>query len=131
MMKIAPAVAQAAADSGVALRPIADLDAYRDKLQTFVYASGTTMKPIFSLAKNAPSTSASPIAEGEEERVLRAVQVVVDESLARPTLIGRPEVIAAAHREVRPAPAGRARLRRRQHRVRPPLPRLLADLPRA
>ena len=93
MMKIAPAVAQAAADSGVAARPIKDMDAYRDKLQTFVYASGTTMKPIFSLAKRAAHKRVA-YAEGEEERVLRAVQVVVDEDLARPTLIGRPELIA-------------------------------------
>ncbi len=93
MMKIAPAVAQAAADSGVAARPIADLDAYRSKLQTFVYASGTTMKPIFDLAKAALKKRVA-YAEGEEERVLRAVQIVVDEKLARPTLIGRPEVIA-------------------------------------
>ncbi len=93
MMRIAPAVAQAAADSGVALRPIADLEAYRDKLQTFVYASGSTMRPIFSLAKNALHKRIA-FAEGEDERVLRAIQVVVDESLARPTLIGRPEVIA-------------------------------------
>ena len=93
MMKIAPAVAQAAADSGVAARPITDMDAYRDKLQTFVYASGTTMKPIFTLAKQAVHKRVA-YAEGEEERVLRAVQVVVDEGLARPTLIGRPEVIA-------------------------------------
>ena len=93
MIRIAPAVAQAAADSGVALRPIADLDAYRDKLQTFVYASGTTMKPIFTMAKRAEHKRIA-YAEGEEERILRAVQVVVDENLARPTLIGRPEVIA-------------------------------------
>src|SRR5436190_16182615 len=93
MMKIAPAVAQAAAESGVALRPIADLDAYREKLQTFVYASGTTMKPIFQMAKRAQKKRVA-FAEGEEERVLRAVQVVVDENLARPTLIGRPDVIA-------------------------------------
>ena len=93
MMKIAPAVAQAAAESGVALRPIHDLDAYRDKLQNFVYASGTTMKPIFALAKRAVARRVA-YAEGEEERVLRAVQVVVDEGLARPTLIGRPAVIA-------------------------------------
>ena len=93
MMKIAPAVAKAAADSGVAARPIADLDAYRDKLQTFVYASGTTMKPIFTLAKQAAKKRVA-YAEGEEERVLRAVQVVVDENLARPALIGRPDVIA-------------------------------------
>ncbi len=93
MMKIAPAVAQAAADSGVAARPIADLDAYRDKLQTFVYASGATMKPIFMLAKQATKKRVA-YSEGEDERVLRAVQVVVDENLARPTLIGRPAVIA-------------------------------------
>jgi malate dehydrogenase (oxaloacetate-decarboxylating)(NADP+) len=93
MMKIAPAVAKAAADSGVALRPVRDFDAYREKLQSFVYASGTIMKPIFTLAKRATHKRVA-YAEGEEERVLRAVQVVVDENLARPTLIGRPAVIA-------------------------------------
>jgi malate dehydrogenase (oxaloacetate-decarboxylating)(NADP+) len=93
MMKIAPAVAQAAVESGVALRPISDMDLYREKLQSFVYASGTLMKPIFTLAKRA-SHKRVAYAEGEEERVLRAVQVVVDEGLARPTLIGRPSVIA-------------------------------------
>ncbi len=93
MMKIAPAVAQAAADSGVAQRPIADMDAYRDHLQTFVYASGTTMKPIFMIAKKATKKRVA-YAEGEEERVLRAAQIVVDEKIARPTLIGRPAVIA-------------------------------------
>jgi malate dehydrogenase (oxaloacetate-decarboxylating)(NADP+) len=93
MMKIAPAVAQAAVDSGVALRPIQDLDAYRDKLQGFVYASGQTMRPIFALAKRAVHKRVA-YAEGEDERVLRAVQIVVDEGLARPTLIGRPAVIA-------------------------------------
>ena len=93
MEKIAPAVAQAAVDSGVASRPIADMDAYREKLRSFVYASGTTMKPIYDQAKKASSKRVA-YAEGEEERVLRAVQVVVDEGLARPTLIGRPAVIA-------------------------------------
>ncbi|NBS45991.1 MAG: NADP-dependent malic enzyme [Betaproteobacteria bacterium] len=93
MMKIAPAVAKAAADSGVALRPIADLDAYRERLQSFVYASGTTMKPIFMAAKAAKKKRVA-YAEGEEERVLRASQIVVDERIARPTLIGRPTVIA-------------------------------------
>jgi len=93
MMKIAPAVAKAAADSGVALRPIADMDAYREKLQTFVYASGTTMKPIFTVAKKALKKRVA-FAEGEDERVLRAAQIVVDERLALPTLIGRPTVIA-------------------------------------
>ncbi|MGJ7492725.1 NADP-dependent malic enzyme [Variovorax sp. ZT4R33] len=93
MMKIAPAVAKAAQESGVATRPIADLDAYRDKLQSFVYASGTMMKPIFDAAKRATKKRVA-FAEGEEERVLRAVQIVVDEGLARPTLIGRPAIIA-------------------------------------
>ena len=93
MIKIAPAVAQAAADSGVAMRPIRDMDAYRQKLQSFVYASGTMMKPIFAAAKTA-SRKRVAYAEGEEERVLRACQIVIDEGLARPTLIGRPAVIA-------------------------------------
>jgi malate dehydrogenase (oxaloacetate-decarboxylating)(NADP+) len=93
MIKIAPAVARAAVECGVATRPVTDYDAYREKLQNFVYASGTTMKPIFTLAKRALNKRVA-YAEGEEERVLRAVQVVVDEGLARPTLIGRPEVIA-------------------------------------
>ncbi len=93
MMKIAPAVAQAAADSGVALRPVKDMDAYREKLQSFVYASGTTMKPIFAVAKAAARRRVA-FCEGEEERVLRAAQIVADEGIARPTLIGRPKVIA-------------------------------------
>ena len=93
MIKIAPAVARAAQDSGVATRPIPDFDAYREKLQAFVYASGTTMKPIFAIAKRARDKRVV-FCEGEEERILRAVQVVVDEGLARPTLIGRPPVIA-------------------------------------
>ncbi|MBL8305270.1 MAG: NADP-dependent malic enzyme [Rubrivivax sp.] len=93
MMMIAPAVAKAAQESGVAQRPIADLDAYREKLKGFVFASGTTMKPIFQLARRAQHKRVA-YAEGEEERVLRAVQVVVDEGIARPTLIGRPAVIA-------------------------------------
>ncbi|EGJ09241.1 NADP-dependent malic enzyme [Rubrivivax benzoatilyticus] len=92
MIKIAPAVAAAAQASGVALRPIEDFDAYREKLQAFVYASGQTMRPIFNIAKRAAARRVA-YAEGEDERVLRAVQVVVDEGLARPTLIGRPAVI--------------------------------------
>ena len=93
MMKIAPAVARAAAESGVAQRPVADYETYREKLQSFVYASGTVMKPIFNLAKRSLNRRVA-YAEGEEERVLRAVQVIVDENLARPVLIGRPAVIA-------------------------------------
>lgn len=97
IVHIAPAVAQAAMDSGVASRPIADLDAYRDQLQRFVYHSGTFMKPIFSVAKRcveeSPNTSRIVFAEAEDERVLRAVQVVVDEGVAKPILIGRPAVL--------------------------------------
>lgn len=93
MIKIAPAVAQAAADSGVARRPVTDLEAYREKLQSFVFASGTIMKPVYAIAKKATHKRIA-YAEGEEERVLRACQIVVDEGLARPTLIGRPTVIA-------------------------------------
>ena len=92
MIKIAPAVAQAAADSGVALRPVADIAAYCDRLQNFVYASGATMKPVFSVAKRAKNKRIA-YAEGENEGVMRAAQIVVDEHIARPTLIGRPAVI--------------------------------------
>jgi malate dehydrogenase (oxaloacetate-decarboxylating)(NADP+) len=93
MVMIAPAVAQAAADSGVATRPVKDMVAYREQLQSFVYASGTTMKPIYAAAKKA-NKKRVVYAEGEEERILRAIQIVVDEGLAHPTLVGRPAVIA-------------------------------------
>ena len=93
MIKIAPAVAQAAADSGVAMRPVTDMDAYRERLQNFVYASGTTMKPIMAAARLGRRKRVA-FCEGEEERVLRATQIVVDEGIAHPTLIGRPAVIA-------------------------------------
>ena len=91
--RVAPAVAKAAMDSGVATRPLADLDAYRRRLRRFVYHSGTSMEPVFEAAKNSPRRVI--YAEGEEERVLRAAQVVVDEELARPVLIGRADVIAS------------------------------------
>jgi malate dehydrogenase (oxaloacetate-decarboxylating)(NADP+) len=89
--RVAPAVAKAAMDSGVATRPLASLDAYRESLSRFVYHSGVIMQPLFTAAKAAPRRVV--YAEGEDERVLRAAQVVVDEGLARPTLIGRPQVI--------------------------------------
>jgi malate dehydrogenase (oxaloacetate-decarboxylating)(NADP+) len=92
IVNIAPAVARAAMESGVATRPIADFDAYRQRLLQFVYHSGLLMKPIFQAAKNSPKRIV--FAEGEDERVLRAVQVVVDEGLAKPILVGRPAVIA-------------------------------------
>ncbi len=97
MIRIAPAVAEAAIKSGVATRPLADLDAYRTQLQQFVWHSGTFMKPIFATAKAAHRNGGRTrivFAEGEDERVLRAVQVVIDEGLARPILVGRPTVIA-------------------------------------
>ena len=91
---IAPAVAKAAMDGGVASRPIEDLAAYAEHLQQFVYRSGTFMKPLFQVAKDAPAELKRIVyAEGEDERVLRAVQVVVDEKLARPILVGRPAVL--------------------------------------
>jgi malate dehydrogenase (oxaloacetate-decarboxylating)(NADP+) len=93
MMKIAPAVVQAAIASGVAQRPITDMDAYREKLQSLVYASGSAMKPIFAAAKRG-SKKRICFAEGEDERILRAAQIVLDEGLAKPTLIGRPAIIA-------------------------------------
>jgi malate dehydrogenase (oxaloacetate-decarboxylating)(NADP+) len=93
IVKIAPAVAKAAIDSGVATRPIA-MDAYIQSLNEFVYQSGIIMKPVFSLAKRVPLANKRVLyAEGESERVLRAVRAVIDEDLARPILIGRPAVI--------------------------------------
>lgn len=94
IIKVAPAVAQAAMDCGVATRPIEDMDAYRESLQQFVYQSGTIMKPVFQLARSAaPEQKRIVFAEGEEERILRAVQIVVDEKIAKPILVGRPAVI--------------------------------------
>jgi malate dehydrogenase (oxaloacetate-decarboxylating)(NADP+) len=98
IVRIAPAVARAAMADGVATRPIADLDAYVEQLEQFVYRSGAFMKPLFSAAKSRVREGAKArivFTEGEDERVLRAVQVVVDEGLAKPTLVGRPEVLKA------------------------------------
>ena len=94
IVKIAPAVAKAAMDSGVATEPITDFEAYTGSLSNFVYQSGIVMKPVFSAAKQIPAAQKRVIyAEGEDERVLHAARVVVDEGLARPILIGRPDVI--------------------------------------
>jgi malate dehydrogenase (oxaloacetate-decarboxylating)(NADP+) len=95
ILRIAPAVAQAAMESGVATRPIADLDAYRQSLSRFVYQTGLFMRPVFAAAKaaNAKRPLRVAYAEGEDERVLRAVQVVLDERLAQPILVGRPDVV--------------------------------------
>ena len=91
ILEIAPAVAQAAIDSGVATRPIQDFDAYRQRLSEFVYNSAFLMKPIFAQAKTDPKRIV--FCEGEDDRVLRAVQILVDDGLAKPILVGRPTVI--------------------------------------
>lgn len=93
ILRIAPAVAQAAMDSGVATRPIEDFAAYEEELGRFVFRSGTIMKPMIERARHAPKRIA--YGDGEDERVLRATQVVVEEGIARPLLVGRPEVINA------------------------------------
>ena len=130
ILSIAPAVAKAAMDSGVATRPIADFDAYREQLKRFVYHSGGFMKPIFAAAKQTESRRIV-YAEGEEERVLRAVQVIVDEQLARPILIARPAVLQKRIEKfglrIRP---GR-RLRSRQSGMGRALSHLLAGVPAA
>ena len=96
IMRIAPAVAKAAEESGVATRPIKDMDAYREQLSRFVYQTGMFMRPVFNAAKAVPKESKRvAFADGEDERVLRAVQVAVDDGLAHPILIGRPAVIEA------------------------------------
>ncbi|MBQ0936558.1 NADP-dependent malic enzyme [Ideonella paludis] len=92
ILRIAPAVAKAAEESGVATRPITDMEAYRQSLNRFVSQTGMLMRPVFMAAKAAPARVI--YAEGEDERVLRAVQVVLDEGLAKPILVGRPAVIA-------------------------------------
>src|ERR1700683_3042239 len=110
IVRIAPAVARAAMDSGVATRPIADFNAYGRRLLQFVYHSGTLMQPIFAAAREVPADRNRVVfAEGEDERVLRAVQIVVDEKLATPILVGRPEVIERAIRRTH------LRLRLREH----------------
>jgi malate dehydrogenase (oxaloacetate-decarboxylating)(NADP+) len=93
ILQIAPAVARAAMDSGVATRPIEDFEAYADRLSRFVFRSGMVMKPLFVRARQ--DQRRLIYAEGEDERVLRAVQVVIDEGLARPILVGRPKVVAS------------------------------------
>ncbi|MEY3954415.1 MAG: malic enzyme [Pseudomonadota bacterium] len=92
ILKVAPAVALAAMESGVATRPLADVDAYRMQLNEFVYHSGFAMRPVFAEAKTNPARVV--FCEGEDERVLRAVQTVIDESLAKPIVIGRPDVVS-------------------------------------
>ncbi|MBS0291272.1 MAG: NADP-dependent malic enzyme, partial [Proteobacteria bacterium] len=96
ILKIAPAVAQAAAESGVATRPITDLEAYKTSLTRFVYQTGILMRPVINAAKNLPDTQKRvAYSDGEDERALRAAQFAIDDHIARPILIGRPAVIAA------------------------------------
>ncbi|WP_334135817.1 NADP-dependent malic enzyme, partial [Tepidimonas sp.] len=99
ILRIAPAVAQAAAESGVATRPIADLHAYRDSLQRFVYQTGILMRPIFARAKAQTPRARVAYADGEDERALRAAQLALEEGIAQPILIGRPAVIEARIRK--------------------------------
>ncbi|MDP1964644.1 MAG: NADP-dependent malic enzyme, partial [Reyranella sp.] len=91
IVELAPAVAKAAMDSGVATRPIADFEAYRQELSQFVFKSGLVMRPVFEQARNAPKRVI--FSAGEDDRVLRAVQIILDEGIAQPILIGRPEII--------------------------------------
>jgi malate dehydrogenase (oxaloacetate-decarboxylating)(NADP+) len=91
LVHLAPAVAKAAMESGVATRPIEDLDAYRERLSQYVFRTGLVMKPIFDAARKDPRRVV--FAEGEEETVLRAIQTIVDDGLARPILVGRPKVV--------------------------------------
>ncbi|ANN65717.1 NADP-dependent malic enzyme [Bordetella bronchialis] len=98
IVRIAPAVAKAAMEEGVATRPLADMDGYIEQLQQFVYHSGAFMKPVYAASKRLVREGGKArvvFTEGEDERVLRAVQVVVDEGLAKPILVGRPAVLAA------------------------------------
>ena len=95
ILRIAPAVAQAAADSGVATRPIADMDAYRQQLGRFVYQTGILMQPVFNAAKAQTKKARVAYADGEDERALRAAQMAIDDQVALPILIGRPAVIEA------------------------------------
>ncbi len=91
ILRIAPAVARAAMETGVAERPIADFDAYAEQLNRFVFRSGFLMKPVFQAARDNPKSVI--YAEGEDERILRATQVVLEDGLAKPILIGRPAVV--------------------------------------
>ena len=96
ILKIAPAVAQAAADSGVATRPITDMEAYKETLSRFVYQTGMLMRPVIMAAKALPDAQKRvAYADGEDERALRAAQMAIDDKIAVPILIGRPAVIAA------------------------------------
>ena len=129
IVQIAPAVARAAMEAGVATRPIADFDAYRQQLQRFVYHSGTFMKPVFAAARKVPAERSRIIfAEGEEERVLRAAQILIDEGIARPILVGRPAVIESRLKRYGLRLQTRRGFPHRQSRARRALRRVLAGV---
>ena len=126
ILRIAPAVAKAAMDSGVATRPIKNFDEYTALLERFAFRSGLVMKPVFAKAKTQPVRVI--YAEGEDERVLRATQVVLEEKLARPILVGRPSVVEARIKRFGLVDQGRPGFRPRQSRGRSALPLLCAVL---
>ena len=126
ILRVAPAVARAAMESGVATRPIADLEAYAEKLQRFVFRSGFVMRQIFTAAKKAPKRVI--YADGEDERVLRASEVVLEEGIAKPILIGRPAVIETRLKRYGLTIKRGPRLRHREPGGRPALPRLCRNL---
>ncbi len=130
ILRIAPAVARAAMESGVAARPIADMDAYLDRLNRFVFRSGLVMKPVFSAARTA-SANRVIYADGEDERVLRAAQVVLEEKIARPILIGRPHVVETRLAALRAEDQAGHGFRADQSRGRPALSRLCRAADRA
>ena len=121
ILRIAPAVAKAAMESGVATRPIANFDDYSAQLERFAFRSGLVMKPMFAKAKTQPVRVI--YAEGEDERVLRATQVVLEEKLARPILVGRPSVVEARIKRFGLVDQGRPGFRPGQSRGRSALPR--------
>jgi malate dehydrogenase (oxaloacetate-decarboxylating)(NADP+) len=129
ILRIAPAVAKAACESGVATRPITDYATYQERLNRFVFRSGFIMKPVFERAKQ--QVKRVILAEGEDERTLRATQVVVEEGLARPILIGRPAMVESAARALRPFDPAGARFRADQSGRRSALPHLRAGAGRA
>ena len=126
ILRIAPAVAMAAMDSGVATRPITSFDDYYAQLERFVFRSGLVMKPLFAKAKAQPVRVI--YAEGEDERVLHAVQTVLEEKLARPILVGRPAVVEARIKKYGLAIRGRRGFRPGQSAGRSALPLLCAVL---
>ena len=126
ILRIAPAVAKAAMESGVATRPIKNFDEYTALLERFAFRSGLVMKPVFAKAKTQPVRVI--YAEGEDERVLRATQVVLEEKLARPILVGRPSVVEARLKRFGLSIKAGQGFRPRQSRGRSALPLLCADL---